>query len=91
MTAAQMSFRFGQGFLRRAGEMMRSAFADAGNDVPVPEIARPTLSEARRNQCRWIEGDSTYDVPVCGKPTIGRTAWCAEHHKRVYVRQVPPK
>ena len=41
-----------------------------------------TLIDAHRTQCKWIEADT--GMIVCGEPTVGISAWCKDHYKRVF-------
>lgn len=47
---------------------------------------RLTLMDVGAHDCKWINGDPLADHTFCGKPVREGTAWCEDHHKRVYLR-----
>lgn len=39
--------------------------------------------------CQWIESDPAPDDSCkCGKPSLPRKPYCAEHHQRAYQQQI---
>ena len=52
------------------------------NNVIDVKYGSTTLIDAHRTQCKWIEADT--GMIVCGEATVGTSAWCKEHYKRVF-------
>ena len=61
---------------RKRGEPMPLLQADG---------SATTLANARKDQCRWMEGPPHMDTPICGHK-VAVKSWCAAHKKRVFVR-----
>ena len=44
------------------------------------------ITELRKNSCRFIEGEASYDSDYCGRECVPSQPWCIQH-----LRMVSPK
>lgn len=45
-----------------------------------------TFMNMKAGECRWINGEPSADVQVCGHPVEGLSAYCEHHQGRVRVK-----
>lgn len=79
---------------RGAAERTKAASRSSGavnSSSPAPKgvaiggmAADPARAAAAPATCQWLEGEPR-QRNFCGRPVVAASAWCGEHHARVYV------
>lgn len=90
-----------EGFQRRPGFVVRPAktqfipmnevvevehWPDEPQEAVRANGAPVTLANVDDKECRWMEGQPSFDTHVCGNKTESGSSWCPYHHRRVYPR-----